>query len=61
MKNSDVFKGDKMYNTGSGMISGMTEFFKEYKGCRNCIHQPEPLTMCDYGKNSPMVTLICPA
>ena len=43
----------------SGMVRGMKEFFKDYKGCRNCKHQPEPLTMCEYGKNRTVVTLIC--
>lgn len=24
-----------------GMVRGLKEYFKEYKGCRNCKHQPE--------------------
>ena len=46
-------------NIADGMIRGMKDFFKDYKGCRNCRHQPEPLTMCDYGKRRTRVELIC--
>lgn len=42
-----------------GMVRGLKEYFKEYDGCRNCKHQPAPLTMCDYGKRRTCVELIC--
>ena len=42
-----------------GIVRGVKDFFKDYKGCRNCKHQPEPLTMCDYGKRKTYVELIC--
>ena len=29
-----------------------------YKGCKNCIHQPEPLTTC--GFHDGQIHLICP-
>ena len=53
---------EKMVNRvlrNDGMIRGMKDFFKDYKGCRNCKHQPAPLTMCDYGKRKTYVELIC--
>ena len=43
----------------SDLIDRQTEYFKEYKGCKNCKHQPEPLQMCDYGKHRQYVELIC--
>lgn len=42
-----------------GMVRGLREYFKKYKGCKNCKHQPEPLQMCDYGKHRQIVELIC--
>lgn len=42
-----------------GMIRGLKEYFKKYKGCRNCKYQPEPLQMCFYGKTRQHVELIC--
>lgn len=42
-----------------GMVRSLREYFKEYKGCKNCKHQPEPLQMCDYGKHRQYVELIC--
>ena len=42
-----------------GMVRGLREYFKEYKGCKNCKH----LQMCDYGKHRQYVSqsheLIC--
>lgn len=32
----------------------------EYEGCRNCAKQPEPLTMCEEGKQATTVRLVCP-
>lgn len=32
---------------------------KDYKGCRNCKHQPEPLRMCEYGENRNFIEIIC--
>lgn len=46
-------------NLMSGMIRGLKEFFKDYKGCRNCKYQPEPLQMCEWGKKQTRVELIC--
>ena len=46
-------------NVTDGMIRGVKDFFKDYKGCRNCKHQQKPLTMCDYGKRRNRVELIC--
>ena len=43
----------------SGMVKGLKDFFKNYKGCRNCKHQPEPLQMCAWGKQRTIVELIC--
>ena len=42
-----------------GMVRGLKEYFKEYNGCRNCRHQPEPMQMCEWGKNRQCVELIC--
>ena len=42
-----------------GMVRGLKEYFKEYEGCRNCRHQPQPMQMCDYGKRRNRVELIC--
>lgn len=50
-------KGEKMIS--DGMVRGLREYFKEYKGCKNCKHQPEQLEMCDYGKCRQYVELIC--
>lgn len=33
--------------------------YKEYAGCKNCEHQPEPLRMCEWGKRRNTVELIC--
>ena len=33
---------------------------KGYKGCKNCIHQPEPLQVCDWLKMQKSVVIICP-
>ena len=33
--------------------------YKDYEGCRNCKHQPEPLRMCEYGENRKVVEPIC--
>ena len=52
-----VQKGEKMIS--DGMVRGLREYFKEYKGCKNCKHQPEPLQTCDYGKRKRYVELIC--
>ena len=42
-----------------GMVRGLKEYFKEYNGCRNCRHQPEPMQMCEWGKKRQCVELIC--
>lgn len=36
-----------------------TDEYKDYEGCGNCEHQPEPLRMCEYGKNREVVEPIC--
>ena len=36
---ADMQKGGKMIS--DGMVRELKEFFKDYKGCRNCIHQKE--------------------
>ena len=46
-------------NEKSGMVMGMNEFFKHYKGCRNCVHQNDPYVMCEHGRNR-AGKLICP-
>ena len=34
--------------------------YKDYHGCRNCKHQPEPLRMCEWGeKRSGPIELVC--
>ena len=45
-----------------GMVRGMSEFFKHYKGCRNCIHQIEPLRACEWHETTEhtVVHLVCP-
>ena len=45
--------------TSDGMVRGLKEYFKEYKGCRNCKHQPQPMQMCEWGKKRQRVELIC--
>lgn len=42
-----------------GMVRGLKEYFKEYEGCRNCKHQPQPMQMCEWGKRRQCVELIC--
>lgn len=37
----------------------MDKYFSDYEGCRNCIHQPEPLRMCEWGERRDYVELIC--
>lgn len=32
---------------------------KDYKGCRNCKYQPEPLRMCEYGENRNFIEIVC--
>lgn len=54
---SDTNVGNIMI--ADGIIRGVKDFFKNYKGCRNCKYQSEPLTMCDYGKQRNRVELIC--
>ena len=43
----------------SGYVRGLEDFFKDYGGCRNCKHQPEPMRMCEYGEKRTHVELIC--
>ena len=50
-------KGRKMIS--DGMVRGLKEYFKEYQGCKNCKHQPEPMRMCELGKRRDYVELIC--
>ena len=33
---------------------------EEYKGCRNCKYQPEPMQTCDWIKHQKEVYIICP-
>ena len=33
--------------------------YKDYQGCKNCIHQPSPLEMCEWGKHRDRVEPIC--
>lgn len=54
---SDTNVGNIM--TADGTIRGVKDFFKDYNGCRNCKHQPQPMQMCDYGKQRTYVELIC--
>lgn len=41
------------------MAKVLNKFLKDYKGCKNCKHQPEPLQMCEWGKHRKRVELIC--
>lgn len=43
----------------NAMAEVLKEFYKDYRGCRNCKYQPEPMQMCDWGKHKPVVELIC--
>lgn len=45
--------------SNDGMLRGLIEYFKEYKGCRNCRYQPQPMQMCEWGKKRQFVELIC--
>lgn len=33
---------------------------EEYKGCRNCKYQPEPMKTCDWIKHQKEVYRVCP-
>ena len=33
---------------------------EEYKGCRNCKYQPEPMQTCDWLKHQKKVYVVCP-
>ena len=33
---------------------------EEYKGCRNCKYQPEPLQNCDWIKHQKEIYRVCP-
>ena len=33
---------------------------EEYKGCRNCKYQPEPMQTCDWIKHQKEVYRVCP-
>ena len=35
------------------------ERFKDYEGCTNCKHQPEPMRMCEWGERRDHVEPIC--
>lgn len=37
----------------------MDEYSSDYEGCSNCIHQPEPMRMCEWGENRNYIELIC--
>lgn len=52
-----VWEKEKMI--ADGMVRGLKEYFKEYNGCRNCKHQPQPMQMCEWGKKRQYVELIC--
>lgn len=41
------------------MAEALKDFFKDYKGCRNCKYQPQPLQMCKDRWNHKVVELIC--
>ena len=47
-----------MTEADSGMVRALREFFKNYKGCKNCIHKDE--YVCEDGKIR-SGKLICPA
>lgn len=32
----------------------------DYKGCKNCKNQIEPLRMCEWAEQNPQLHLICP-
>lgn len=52
-----VTEKEKMIS--DGMVRGLKEYFKEYRGCRNCKHQPQPMQMCEWGKKRQRVEPIC--
>ncbi len=48
-----------MINTNYGELIKQLD----YEGCRNCVHQIEPLRMCEWGEkkeNNTVFRLICP-
>ena len=51
-----------MSEPDSGMVRGMNEFFKHYKGCRNCKYQIEPLRACEWHEKTQHTVfhLVCP-
>ena len=59
MENNMRIDREDGMNEKSGMVRGMREFFKDYKGCRNCKHKTDPYVMCEYGKDR-SGKLICP-
>ena len=42
-----------------GMVRALKEYFKEYEGCSNCKHQPQPMQPCDWVKKRKLAELIC--
>ena len=42
-----------------GIAKDLRDYFKDYKGCANCKHQPEPLRMCNWGRKRDHIELIC--
>ena len=36
------------------------DYTEEYKGCRNCKYQPEPMQTCDWIKHKNEVYIVCP-
>ena len=39
---------------------GVMDSTEEYKGCRNCKYQPEPMQTCDWIKHQKEVYRVCP-
>ena len=52
-------KGEPMSSAENGMVRGLREFFKIYKGCRNCIHRTGKPITCGIGRDN-SDRLICP-
>lgn len=38
----------------------MSDYYKDYKGCANCKHQPMPLMTCEWLKTKKEVMVQCP-
>ena len=53
---------NKLFKTIKTANKIIDEIYKDYQGCRNCKHQPEPLRMCEWGEkgNDLIIYPYCP-